>query len=978
MNESYWYQSRSELGGAAHLRRDVSEPAGETISRRFEGFSFIKQASTVGDLVATRMSAGMAPMPLLAWRLADDACTARDANPFELQPALSSRHRGRELLSSHFQATLVSPLFLGLNQTNRLDLVVDAILQAQTRGAVIPRAHSIHRAEAPEHDLGIPDGSKIAFKLMTPGEKILQARPVHRCASSRFKTPRFVLTQATTRLREAESSNTLRNLLNQHTSAKSEKDTSNEKRLGHFFYSLPAEHQRFLLAKQRRAIDMLERAQRKANKKTDRGFRQRMSRPSETKQNSSAISTASILSSTVRDPSKEQRRHNATLCSWLAVSHKHETQLAGRLQRIYRSHTLVRALRRHYIKKNASTDIQRSLRGQFGRCYADLLVKVANLAATSIAARYRIVIATRLSMERRMMQHAAAMQIQSWMRLCHACGYLAWMRLNWRHASNIDLATRRFLSHCERKLLVFRRSHLDASASPPCPFFESATARIAARLYGANCRSRSLSLLLAEIDHMVSHPARGLLLRIARGQIGRRITSHLKQEFEGAIEIQRIARGYMRVMWQKRVYIARLKTRSLIQLQKVARGHLDRIFARLKRIETWRVRLHMILLPRLQACVRRAAAKNIVRNRSLMVTSSAKIQHAWRQSSLRNEAKRAYHLRLFHIKACATTRLTRQLRGLIARKRYSSMRHAIAGNRFKSARIILRAWLRYRSVLRFAVLKGEWEIENSTKVLMAWHSLRNDVRLDMADVRADIKGTRISRRWTRKRLRALRNFITEAELRLPKIEFQMLTVGVADVEKGWREALENEWERLTAQLAMAVEEKRLMKIQAGRCHALLVNLQLEYEDIEVDIDDIAMREQEEFELLRRLEIRRADAHVDACWQKRVRHERMRWRVRDVRTRILRRDRKTMAELVEKALKRREIALSSTLSASKRQQILNNAMCEAFRNDRASRSAALDTASADKAGSMFKLRNSYDTVLSGCAAVLEGSTFGLGV
>ena len=91
------------------------------------------------------------------------------------------------------------------------------------------------------------------------------------------------------------------------------------------------------------------------------------------------------------------------------------------------------------------------------------------------------------------------------------------------------------------------------------------------------------------------------------------------------------------------------------------------------------------------------------------------------------------------------------------------------------------------------------------------------------------------------------------------IERQIEELDFADVEAGWAEALENEWERLSSQLAMSLEEIRLQKCQIVRCNAGLLDLQLEFEDDEVDVDDIGMREQEEFELLRTVEHKRADA-----------------------------------------------------------------------------------------------------------------------
>ena len=151
----------------------------------------------------------------------------------------------------------------------------------------------------------------------------------------------------------------------------------------------------------------------------------------------------------------------------------------------------------------------------------------------------------------------------------------------------------------------------------------------------------------------------------------------------------------------------------------------------------------------------------------------------------------------------------------------------------------------------------------------------------------------------------------------------------------------------------------------------LLDLQLEYEDIELDIDDVGMREQEEFELLRRLEIRHAVVRAESCWIARVRHERMRWRVRDVRMHVLKRERKTMADLFVMALQRRELALSSTLSAYKRHRLLTSALHEASKKDRALRSKILDEVAVDEASAVSKLRTTYDAVLSGVASILEG-------
>ena len=84
-----------------------------------------KQANTDGDLVATRTSAGTASTSTKAWSLADGACKTRDIDPAEARPR---GLRGQDLLSTHFRAVVVSSLFVGLTQLERLDLVVEALL----------------------------------------------------------------------------------------------------------------------------------------------------------------------------------------------------------------------------------------------------------------------------------------------------------------------------------------------------------------------------------------------------------------------------------------------------------------------------------------------------------------------------------------------------------------------------------------------------------------------------------------------------------------------------------------------------------------------------------------------------------------------------------------------------------------------------------------------------------------------------------
>ena len=74
----------------------------------------------------------------------------------------------------------------------------------------------------------------------------------------------------------------------------------------------------------------------------------------------------SILLGTLRDPAKEERRHNALLASWFSVDRKCKEQLAVRIQHIFRKTLLTRALYQNNQRKLAITYIQSRIRGRIG------------------------------------------------------------------------------------------------------------------------------------------------------------------------------------------------------------------------------------------------------------------------------------------------------------------------------------------------------------------------------------------------------------------------------------------------------------------------------------------------------------------------------------------------------------------------------------------------------------------------------------
>ena len=275
-------------------------------------------------------------------------------------------------------------------------------------------------------------------------------------------TARRAQSEAAIRVKEAGSSIALTRLLREASSEKykSHQNSNSVRRMaeqtsnpfGHFLYALPPGHQEFLLAKQRNADSNLEQVQRKAMRR-QASFELSHSPSHKTRAEPGKVTLpTSILLGTLRDPAKEERRHNALLASWFSVDRKCKEQLAVRIQHIFRKTLLTRALYQNNQRKLAITYIQSRIRGRIGRAYTTLFAKVASLSATSIATRHRMVIATRCKVHRGMLMRDAASKIQSYTRRHHAYWYVKCLQQNWKNAAKLEFGARQILILCQFKL----------------------------------------------------------------------------------------------------------------------------------------------------------------------------------------------------------------------------------------------------------------------------------------------------------------------------------------------------------------------------------------------------------------------------------------------------------------------------------------------------------------------------------------------
>ena len=198
-------------------------------------------------------------------------------------------------------------------------------------------------------------------------------------------------------------------------------------------------------------------------------------------------------------------------------------------------------------------------------------------------------------------------------------------------------------------------------------------------------------------------------------------------------------------------------------------------------------------------------------------------------------------------------------------KAYEDLRMITVGKKIYAARVVLRAWLRARDGAKFRAIKEAWEVEKSAEVLMDLSEERQEILEDMEDIKMDIVDQTHSLKAAQRRITAMRSFQVEAELRIPKVERELDSLTAEEVQQGWGSAYDDELERLTNELGMCHEEYRLMKVKVRTCKDKIQNFQLELEDVEADLDDNAVTECAEFELLRRMELQRADKKAKDHW-----------------------------------------------------------------------------------------------------------------
>jgi hypothetical protein len=125
--------------------------------------------------------------------------------------------------------------------------------------------------------------------------------------------------------------------------------------------------------------------------------------------------------------------------------------------------------------------------------------------------------------------------------------------------------------------------------------------------------------------------------------------------------------------------------------------------------------------------------------------------------------------------------------------------------------------------------------------------------------------------------------------------FFFLFLSFSDIsnETGWGEAFENEYSQLTEILPMSEEDLRVYQCAVDEETGKLFDFDMEWDELEIDQDELCMREIENCEHLRRLEIERCEYRRNKDMEKKIRKQKNKWRIKSHR--VKRMGRQTAAD-----------------------------------------------------------------------------------
>ena len=481
---------------------------------------------------------------------------------------------------------------------------------------------------------------------------------------------------------------------------------------------------------------------------------------------------------------------------------------AIRLQRMRRANVLHRAVKRIWKRKYAVWQIQRVFRGGIGRMYVQLFKNLVPIAVVRVQRLFRTRKTKRIILKFQKltfrMTRWVLPKIKRFLRNC----FLKNIEKFYSKAVVIQSVLRMYLVKNRYAKKLSERNLIPWEWRP---FYTSQVIKIQRILRGNWGRARFLTFIEDALILRVDVPHSIKIQRRFRGVLGRKISAKRRYELKCLLLLQRVCKAFVRKIWEAQMVKAKLEIDSAVQIQRIARGRIDRTLFGYLIVEH---RYKNIFIPAViftQSQIRGWIARKKVRRIMLEIVSANKCQNAWRCLLARREMmvkwRQAREKYIFDIAA----KIQKIIRGFLSKVKYPTSLTIYKARILYAAKVIMRAWCTYKYSKRMQFLLDDNRQNFYKAKLPRFAAARAEIFEDQDEIQGDIKNAQKIISRLQRRLKELDNFQVEAELRHVQIDRELNGLSPEDFERGWADAFGEEFEVLSRQMQMAKEEQRLLR-----------------------------------------------------------------------------------------------------------------------------------------------------------------------
>lgn len=595
------------------------------------------------------------------------------------------------------------------------------------------------------------------------------------------------------------------------------------------------------------------------------------------------------------------------------ISNRKIELMAIRLQRIRRTHQLYRARRQWWRREYAVLEIQRIMRGRFARQFTSIYRRLQPIAATRIQRFYRsfrvkTVLVTWWYLTRRLTRFVLP-KIKRFIRNC----FLSWISKRQTSAVTIQKYVRRRIVYI--KLLKWRAIKYLYRV-----VFPKAAVQIQRVIRGHWARKRFLRILEAKLVIMIDFPAALRIQRVFRGRRAKRLLEQLRYEYQMRLRLQNWVRRTVRRIWDKQLKEAQRIKHAATNIQRMYRGHYDRVIYQFLYHRHWYKFIFLPAVLKVQCKIRQHIAYRFVVKKLRDSRAARVIQRSFRYHVRYERTKKQRRALMQHRIELRVVFIQKHIRRFLARKKFRHMLLAYNGRVILAAKVIMRAWRTYKMEQNYSFMLEEVRKENEKKLYGQLVEVIDSLKTDIREAYNDLATAMKSRERYKERLRSLEEYVTQAALRMENIKKEMGKLTMDDFERGWAEALGQEYEYVIHQELMAREETRVIRAKLRSLQDEVLTLQLEIEESEMELDELDQRCIELINQMRVRLIREQERKAEKNMRRMIYRERAHWRIRSNRTNKMLAARSSYHRLVQEAKDRRSLAYATTVGFEKRERL----------------------------------------------------------